>query len=319
MHDTTFQTGHLLANRSFSSAQIESFMDKLIHQDKCFTYEFSAPASFNLEPLFYNLQNEHFISKIDAFICTDSPLGQLKHSAILASLKIQNTFGIPSITTISMRDKNTLALQSDLLGMNSLDLRLILALTGDPLRLGNQPQAKGVFEGNSLLLLKIIRALNCQKNINGESLSGDSKPIYPFCVLNSYANKKENLYHKMQEKIQNGAQAIFTQPIYDPNIAQELLQWCKQINAQYQTKCVLVFGFFPIFSYKTALFLHHRLPGVFVPQDWLSQMKQASLEGTEEQIGLEKNKNLFSTLYQLHQKFHFMSANKPHLIEKIIC
>ncbi|TLD87013.1 methylenetetrahydrofolate reductase [Helicobacter sp. MIT 05-5294] len=315
----SFKASKSYTQDSFSSAQIESFIEKLLGKEKCFTYEFSAPASFNLQPLFDNLKSEHFIAKLDAFVCTDSPLGKLKHSAILASLKIQNTFKIPSITTISMRDKNTLALQSDLLGMNSLDLRLILALTGDPLRLGNQPQAKGVFEGNSLLLLRIINALNQQKDINSENIHGDSKPIYPFCVLNSYANKKENLYRKMQEKIQNGAQAIFTQPIYDPNIAQELLQWCEEINAQCQTKCVLVFGFFPIFSYKTALFLHHKLPGVFVPQDWLIQMQEASLKGTESQVGLEKNKMLFQTLYKLHQKFHFMSANKPDLIEKIIC
>lgn len=316
MHNILKTSQNLSSNQT--NITIESFIHKLIHQKKCFTYEFSAPASFDLNPLFNQLQNKNFTNNLDAFVCTDSPLGRLKHSAILASLKLQNTFKIPSITTISMRDKNTLALQSDLLGMNSLDLRLVLALTGDPLRLGNQPQAKGVFEGNSLLLLKIINALNCQKDINGENLDGDSKPIYPFCVLNSYAVKKENLYRKMQEKIQNGAQAIFTQPIYDLNIAQELLQWCEYINTQYQTKCVLVLGFFPIFSYKTALFLHHKLPGVFIPQDWLLEMQQASLKGVEFQVGLEKNKTLFTELYKLHQKFHFMSANKPDLIEKII-
>lgn len=315
MHQTS---NHSLANSPFLSAQIESFIQKLTQQGKCFTYEFSAPASFDLEPLFDTLRQAQFLDKLDAFICTDSPLGKLKHSAILASLKLQNTFKIPSITTISMRDKNTLALQSDILGMNSLDLRLILALTGDPLRLGNQPQAKGVFEGNSLLLLRIIEAFNQQKDINGGVLSGDSKPIYPFCVLNSYANKKENLYNKMQEKIQNGARAIFTQPIYDLNIAQELLEWCEKINAHNHTKCALVFGFFPIFSYKTALFLHHKLPGVFVPMTLLEEMQKASKQNTESQVGLEKSQTLFSNLYPLHQKFHFMSANKPHWIAKII-
>ncbi|WP_297809703.1 methylenetetrahydrofolate reductase [uncultured Helicobacter sp.] len=318
MQNTLLKSNNLSMN-TFQSVQIESFVNKLTSKGKCFTYEFSAPASFNLELLFNNLQNKQFIKELDAFVCTDSPLGKLKHSAILASLKLQTTFKIPSITTISMRDKNTLALQSDIVGMNSLDLRLILALTGDPLRLGNQPQAKGVFEGNSLLLLKIINALNHKKDINGEALKGDSKLIYPFCVLNSYANKKENLYRKMQEKIQNGAQAIFTQPIYDINIAQELLEWCERINIQNQTKCVLVFGFFPIFSYKTALFLHHKLPGVFVPKSWLEEMKQANEKNTEAQIGLEKSRVLFSNLYKIHQKFHFMSANKPDLIEGIIC
>ncbi|TLD85020.1 methylenetetrahydrofolate reductase [Helicobacter sp. MIT 11-5569] len=300
------------------SQAIESFMQKLQNGAKCYTYEFSAPASFNLDVLFETLKQQKFLQNIDAFVCTDSPLGKLKHSAVLASLKLQNAFKIPSIATISMRDKNTLALQSELIGMNSLDLRLVLALTGDPLRLGNQPQAKGVFEGSSALLLKIICALNASKDINGGNLQGESKSIYPFCVLNSYAKNKENLYRKMCEKIQNGALAIFTQPIYDINIAEELLEWCAKINAQYNKKCVLMFGFFPITSYKTAFFLHHKLPGVFVPKDWLIALENASKEGNEEQIGLQKSQALFKDLSALQQRFHFMSANKPDVIKKIL-
>lgn len=302
----------------FVGEKIESFIQSLQSGKKCYTYEFSAPASFSLESLIATLQQQRFLTQLDAFVCTDSPLGKLKHSAVLASLKLQYTFGIPSITTISMRDKNTLALQSDLLGMNSLDLRLVLALTGDPLRFGNQPQAKGVFEGSSALLLKIIAALNTNKDINGGELYGDSKRIYPFCVMNSYASRKESLYKKMREKIQNGALAIFTQPIYDIGIAQELLEWCDKINGEFGSKCVLMFGFFPICSFKTALFLHHKLPGVFVPQTWLDTLESAESKGIAKEVGLEKSKMLFRELSVLEERFHFMSANKPEIIGEIL-
>lgn len=301
---------------SFDGQMIESFMEKL--HTKCYTYEFSAPASFCLESLFQGLKNNEFLKQLDAFICTDSPLGKLKHSPILASLKLQETFGIPSITTLSMRDKNTLALQSDLIGMNALDLRLILALTGDPLRLGNQPQAKGVFEGNSALLLKIIHALNSSKDINGESLEGRAKKIYPFCVLNSYANNKDNLYKKMYEKIANGAFAIFTQPIYDVGIAKELVAWNDAINCELGTHCVLMFGFFPITSYKTALFLSHKLPGVFVPKEWLDVLENAEKRGVAKEVGLAKSRELFWELRAITPRFHFMSANKPEIIASIL-
>lgn len=304
--------------QSFDSNKIESFIDKLQNGEKCYTYEFSAPASFHLEKFFDILKQQKFLQSIDAFVCTDSPLGKLKHSAVLGSLKLQNTFKIPSITTMSMRDKNTLALQGELIGMNHLDLRLILALTGDPLRLGNQPQAKGVFEGNSGLLLKIITALNANKDINGLHLQDSCKAIYPFCVLNSYAKKKESLYRKMREKIRNGALAIFTQPIYDVSIAEELLEWCAAINLEYATKCALVFGFFPIVSFKTASFLHHKLPGVFVPEDWLIALETASKEDREAQIGLQKSRELWKGLSVLQQKFHFMSVNQPEVIESIL-
>lgn len=298
--------------------KIENFIQILKSNEKCFTYEFSAPPSFSLDTFFDALQQENLVSKIHAFICTDSPLAKLKHNAILASLKLQNAFNLPSITTISMRDRNTLAIQSELIGMNSLDLRLILALTGDPIRHGNQPQAKGVFEGNSLLLLKIIQQLNQAKDINNHPIQGDFKPFYAFSVLNSYSNKKENLYKKMQEKIQNGASAIITQPIYDLDIAQELLQWCDKINQESSTNCTLIFGFFPITSYKTALFLHNKLPGVFVPQSWLETMEKASHNNTELEIGLEKSQRLFENLCKIQAKIHLMSSNKVDIIGKIL-
>ena len=298
--------------------KIENFIQILKSNEKCFTYEFSAPPSFSLDTFFDALQQENLVSKIHAFICTDSHLAKLKHNAILASLKLQNAFNLPSITTISMRDRNTLAIQSELIGMNSLDLRLILALTGDPIRHGNQPQAKGVFEGNSLLLLKIIQQLNQAKDINNHPIQGDFKPFYAFSVLNSYSNKKENLYKKMQEKIQNGASAIITQPIYDVDIAQELLQWCDKINQESSTNCTLIFGFFPITSYKTALFLHNKLPGVFIPQSWLETMEKASHNNTELEIGLEKSQRLFENLCNNQAKIHLMSSNKVDIIVNIL-
>ena len=121
----------------------------------------------------------------------------------------------------------------------------------------------------------------------------------------------------MKEKIQNGAEAIFTQPIYDLQIAKELISWNKEINQECKTQSVLVLGFFPITSYKTALFLHNKLPGVYVPQDWLDALEKA--HNNEAAIGLAKSKNFFEKLRCFYQKIHFMSANKPKLIENILC
>ena len=121
----------------------------------------------------------------------------------------------------------------------------------------------------------------------------------------------------MSFKIQNGAEAIFTQPIYDLQIAKELISWNKEINQECKTQSVLVLGFFPITSYKTALFLHNKLPGVYVPQDWLDALEKA--HNNEAAIGLAKSKNFFEKLRCFYQKIHFMSANKPKLIENILC
>ena len=296
---------------------IENFINILKSTDKCFTYEFSTPCSFSLES-YFSLFTPELLKHLDAFVCTDSPLAKLKHNASLASLKLQNTFNIPSITTMSMRDKNTLALQSEIIGMNSLDLRLILSLTGDSPKLGNQPQCKGVFEGNSTLLLKLIASLNRKQDINSQNIHGEHKTIYGFSVLNSYSNKKESLYKKMKQKIMHGAQAIFTQPVYDLQIAKELVAWNEEINKTYNTNAILMLGFFPITSYKTALFLHNKLPGVHVPTYWLESLKKAQDDNNEEIVGLQKSKNLFESIKAFHPKIHLMSANKPQLIQSIL-
>ncbi|CAM2788141.1 methylenetetrahydrofolate reductase [Helicobacter burdigaliensis] len=298
--------------------KIENFIQRLRSEKKCFTYEFSVPMSFSLEENFKLLEKSKILDKIDAFVCTDSPLAKLKHNSLLASLKLQSYFNIPSITTMTMRDKNTLALQSELIGMNSLDLRLILALTGDPLRHGNQIQARPVFEGNSQLLLKIIAQLNSKKDINDNDILGENKPIYAFSVLNAYANNKDNLYKKMYDKVKNGANAIFTQPVYDLQNAKELLGFMDSINKELQKKCILVLGFFPITTYKTALFLHNKLPGVFVPKDWLLELKEVQGLEDEKKVGLQKSKKLFEDLVKIHPKIHIMSANKLEVIEKIL-
>ncbi|MEA3523274.1 MAG: methylenetetrahydrofolate reductase, partial [Campylobacterota bacterium] len=86
---------------------------------------------------------------VDGFSTTDNPLAKLKYNALFAAKMLQERFNKPVIATMSMRDRNRIALQSDLLGANEVDVRAILALTGDPAKISDQPNSKGVFEGDS--------------------------------------------------------------------------------------------------------------------------------------------------------------------------
>ena len=102
------------------------------------------------------IKASNLADKVSGFSCTDNPLAKLKMSGVLAAIKLQQTFGKPVIATMSMRDKNKLSLQSEILGANDFNLRCILALTGDPAKLSDQPDVKGVVERDSTLLLSII-------------------------------------------------------------------------------------------------------------------------------------------------------------------
>lgn len=253
----------------------------------------------------------------DSFVCVDSPLARLKPSSILSSIKLQNALNKPLICTLSMRDRNSIALCGDILGANSFNLRIFLSLTGDSINHGDCVESKGVFESSSLRLAKIIDGLNNGVAINGKALKAPIKRIYNCQVINAYANNPQSLQTKMLKKLSNAPlTALFTQPVYSKDDAQFLLESISSANAACGTNTALVLGFFPVLSKKVALFLRDKLPGVYIPKDWIAKLEGAKDAKEEQKIGLELSQSLFASLKTLHNKFHFMSANKPSLIRE---
>lgn len=299
--------------------KIETVIKKMLGDCPFLSYEIVPQKAFSIEKIMRNIKQSVLFTEIDAFICTDSPLSKLKHSAILASIKIQDFLKKPTICTISARDKNSIALQGEILGLNEFEVRIFLTLRGDPIKLGDQPNAKAVFEGNSFLLLEIIRNLNNGIDLNGAKLADIGKSIYPLSVINAYANDMENIAKKMRRKVALGALALITQPIFDIENAKILLSMIERINSDLKTNAKLVFGFYPISSIKTAEFLYHKLPGCFMPESWIKDLQSANGDVQKEfQIGLELSRNLYKNLYALYPKLHFMCANKIQIAEAVI-
>jgi 5,10-methylenetetrahydrofolate reductase len=170
--------------------------DELINKLKNDTYitlETTPGHSPIFSPIIDKIEELELQNYVDAFSTTDNPLAKLKYNALFAAKMLQDRFNKPVIATMSMRDRNKIALQSDLLGANEVDVRAILALTGDPATISDQPHAKGVFEADSSLLLDIISAFNSGMNYAGKPLAHKLKEIYPFAVVNSYAKNPKIL------------------------------------------------------------------------------------------------------------------------------
>ena len=236
---------------------------------------------------------------------------------------LQERFNKPVIATMSMRDRNKIALQSDLLGANEVDIRAVLALTGDPATLSDQPHAKGVFEGDSSLLLEIISAFNSGMSYAGKPFTLKPKEIYPFAVVNSYAKNPKTLQKKMQKKIKHGALGIITQPVYDLENAKQLLELNEAANAdccpEYK-RAELILGIFPITKLRTAQFLSAHVPGIHVPDSWIDKLRVANAISVEEEykVGFELSKNLFDEIKAIHPKIHLMTANQFQLAHDIL-
>ncbi len=260
---------------------------------------------------------------VDGFSTTDNPLAKLKYNALFAAKMLQDRFGKPVIATMSMRDRNIIALQSDLLGANEVDIRAILALTGDPAKLSDQPHAKGVFESDSTLLLDIIACFNSSIDYAGKPFTVKPEQIYPFGVVNSYAKNPKTLQKKMQKKIAKGALGIITQPVYDienTKLLLELMENAKKECSLDEADSTLILGVFPITKLRTAQFLASHVPGINVPDIWIEKLRRANEISPEEEykVGFELSKELFDSIKAIHPKIHLMTANQFEIARDIL-
>ncbi len=299
----------------------DTLLDKLRH-GTYITLETTPSRSAAFAPTIDKIESLGLQHLVDGFSTTDNPLAKLKYNALFAAMTLQNRFGKPVLATMSMRDRNSIALQSDLLGANEADVRAILALTGDSAHYSDQPHAKGVFEGNSKLLLDIIATLNNGTDMAEQKLLVPVRPIYPFAVIDSYAKNATALQKKLSKKVARGAIGIISQPVYDLDNARALLEMMAEANAAspHPQKCVLILGFFPITKLRTARFLDENVPGIHVPSTWVEALEAAAAISPEEEyrVGLELSKNLFEGLKALHPKIHIMTANQFELAKAIL-
>jgi 5,10-methylenetetrahydrofolate reductase len=300
----------------------ETFIEKL-QNDSFLTLETTPKHSAAFQPVIDRIKELGLQKKVDGFSVTDSPLAKMKYSAMFASLKIQESFKKPALATVTMRDRNKIALQSGLLGANEFDIRAILALTGDPASMSDQPAAKGVFEGNSTLLLDIIKCFNGGIDYAGKPLEVRPKPIYPFAVSNAFAKNPKNLQKKMRLKLEHDALAIITQPVYSVENAKLLLELFEKAKVEVGEKAKdaqLILGFFPITKLRTAQFLTAHVPGVEVPKFWHEKLFEAKNKDdeTQEKTGLELSQQVFEEIYHIHPKMHVMAANNFTLAKEII-
>ncbi|MEA3290021.1 MAG: methylenetetrahydrofolate reductase [Campylobacterota bacterium] len=296
---------------------------KKLQEDKYITLE-TTPSH---EPVFDNIiekiEQYNLDKKVDGFSTTDNPLAKLKYNAMFAAVKLQNKFNKPVIATMSMRDRNKIALQSDLLGGNDFDVRAVLALTGDPAHMSDQPHTKGVFEGNSNMLLEIINSFNNGMDYTGKPFKTAPKQIYPFSVINSYAKNMKSLEKKMSKKILNRTRGIITQPVYDLDNAKKLLEYFDNAKSSFsdeRANAQLILGVFPITKLRTAQFLSAHVPGIYVPQNWLDALTKASKisEDEEYKVGIELSKNLLESVQKFHPKVHLMTANRFDVANELI-
>ncbi|WP_300366607.1 methylenetetrahydrofolate reductase [Hydrogenimonas sp.] len=297
---------------------------KKLHDPKqsYITLETTPKHDARFTPVIETIEKLGIADKVDGFSTTDNPLAKLKFNSIIAAHQLQQHFNKPVLATMTMRDRNKIALQSDLLGANGIDVRAILALTGDPAKISDQPAAKGVFESDSTMLLDIIKCFNAGIDYAGREFGIKPDPIYPFAVSNAFAKNPKTLLRKFVKKLDHGAIGIITQPVFDRENALmllELFEEAKEANNR-SKESTLILGLFPVTRLKTAQFLSSHVPGIHVPKKWVNALYEAHKKGEkeEEKVGLALSQELYESIMEIHPKIHIMTANRFSLAKKLL-
>ncbi len=221
---------------------------------------------------------------VDAINIGDSPLAKIRMSCIALAIMVQQQVGLETIIHYTTRDRNLMAMQSDLIGAHSLGIRNVVALTGDPPRLGDYPNAKAVYDIDSIGLIQILKRLNEGRDWAGNSI-GSNADFLVACALDMYwANSDPAEIDRFHRKLEAGADFVMTQPIYDPAVLREFLS--KYGDKYGAVEKPILLGVLPLMSSRHAEFLHNEVPGITLTDAARRRMREAGDRGVAEGIQL---------------------------------
>jgi 5,10-methylenetetrahydrofolate reductase len=248
---------------------------------------------------------------VDAINVTDNQSAVVKMSSLAACRLILEVGGEP-ILQLTCRDRNRLALQSDLLAAWVLGIRNVLCLTGDYVTIGDHPQAKPVFDLDSVQLLLTVRELNQGRDMSGNALEG-ATDFFAGAVVTPGADPLEPQLLKFRKKLAAGAQFFQTQAIFDIDQLKSFLD-----RSQPNGVTVLA-GIVLLVSPKMAQFLNENIPGVSVPERLIRRLAEAPKEKRLEQ-GMQIAAELIRTIrdQQLCQGVHIMAIGREDRVPEIL-
>jgi homocysteine S-methyltransferase len=218
--------------------------------------------------------------EVDFLNVADGPRASARMSALSFAVLLEQKVGVETILHYQCRDRNLIGIQSDLLGAYALGLRNILAVTGDPPKLGDYPYATAVFDVDSVGLVKVLSHLNRGLDLAGNAL-GPPLPLHIGVGANPGASDFDVEIEKFQRKVEAGAEFCLTQPVYEPKYLERFLSAVKGWRIP-----VLV-GILPLTSYRNAEFLHNEVPGMAVPAEVRELLKKAPSKERAQQVGID--------------------------------
>jgi homocysteine S-methyltransferase len=207
---------------------------------------------------------------IQAVNIADGPRATARMSALSLAMQVRKEVDIDVIVHYCCRDRNLMGMQMDLLGAHALGIRNILCVTGDPPKMGNYPDATGVFDLDSVELTRAVRNLNQGIDFGGAPVGGQTDFVIGVGCNPGFTPLEKEI-DKFSRKLAAGAEFAFSQPVYDPRLLDRFLKAIRDLP-----KIPLFVGILPLASAKNAEFLHNEVPGMSIPKDIRARMSKPS-------------------------------------------
>jgi methylenetetrahydrofolate reductase (NADPH) len=247
--------------------------------------------------------------RVHAINITDGSRAVLRMSSLAASMLLLQQ-GIEPICQMACRDRNCIGLQADLMGAQALGIQNVLALTGDPIKAGDHPAARGVFELESVRLLKLIDKLNQGFDFNDKSLPDGATGLFAGAAVDPQCQSWSGLQRRFERKLEAGAQFFQSQLISDFDRLEKFM-------SQIVSGCdkPILAGIFLLKSAKNAQFINRNVPGVQIPQFIIDRLERAADPLDE---GVQIAAEQVQMARQLCQGVHIMAVKREDLIPKIL-
>lgn len=279
--------------------------DKLISGIPVITAEITPPKGAGIKKL---IKNALLLKpKVDALNITDCQRALVKMSS-LAACRVLLDHGIEPVFQLTCRDRNRIALQADIMGAGALGIPNMLCLTGDPVKVGDCPEAKSVFELESVKLLQLANKLQRGTDDSGHKLNASPKLLLG-SAINPTLKNNTNQILRMRKKIEAGASFFQTQANYD---IEDFYQFAKEAK-QLDTKVLA--GILILHSYEAAQYIHDNIPGIQIPEAVLERFKNSN---NPESTGVELAVDTMTRLKNVVDGFHVMSVRQEELIEQVL-
>ncbi len=221
---------------------------------------------------------------VDLVNVSDSAMARVRMGCLAVAFGIQHDLDLECLVHFTTRDRNLMAIESELLGAHALGVRNILALTGDPPRIGDYPTGTGVWDVDSIGLIEILARLNAGEDQAGSPI-GQPAGFTIACALDPTAADRETEWDRLDRKLAAGAHLIMTQPLYELAQVEAMVDEARRRYGGTGFPVPVLLGVLPLQSARHAEFLHNEVPGITIPDAARAAMHAAGERGSE--VGLE--------------------------------